>query len=250
MWVLLVAILATVTCAGTVIIAGLLGMRDTPGGIYDTMQQTWARLIVWSAGVKIVLHGADHATGGKRILVGNHVSWFDVFCLAAALSRCRFVAKEEVRKIPLVGPAAAHAGHVYIERGNRKAAFEQYKVAAQRIHEGVRIIVFAEGTRGYEYALRPFKKGPFVLAVSAGAPVVPTLVHGTLPIMQKGSFRVRRGTVDIHFLPPIDTTGMTYDDRDALAVRTRDAIAGLLEREYGVRSPPWDSRGASGNTVQ
>ncbi len=241
-FVLLVAIPATVVCASTVIIAGLLGVPDREGGVYDTMQRVWARLLVWAAGVRVTLHGAEHARAGRQILVGNHVSWYDVLAVAAVVPRARFVAKQEVRRIPLVGPAAAAAGHVYIARENRKAAFEQYKEVAARIHAGARVIVFAEGTRGTTYALRPFKKGPFVLAVSAGAPIVPMLVHGAAEVMPRGSFRIRRVRVDIHFLPPIATAGLTYEDRDRLAVQTRDAIAGLLEREYGIVSPPWDPR--------
>ena len=241
-FVLLAATFAALTCANGVILAGLLRVEDRPGGVYDTLQQAWARIIVWAAGVRVVVHGAEHASAGRQILVGNHVSWFDVLCIAAAVPRARFVAKREVRRIPLIGPAAGAAGHVYIERENRKAALEQYKDAALRIHAGARVVVFAEGTRGREYALRPFKKGPFVLAVSAKAPVVPMLVHGAMEVLPKGSFRVRPGTVHIHFLPPIPTDGLTYDDRNRLAVQTRDAIAALLEREYGVKSPRWDPR--------
>jgi 1-acyl-sn-glycerol-3-phosphate acyltransferase len=237
-----VAIISAVLFAGLAILAGVLGIKDRPGGVYDFCQRNWARMLVWAAGARMVLHGAEHLQGGKQVLVGNHVSWYDVLCLSAALPRCRFVAKQEVRKIPLIGRAAFHAGHVYIERDNRKAAFEQYKTATQRVHEGTKVVVFAEGTRGHDYPLRPFKKGPFVLAVSAGAPIVPFLVHGTIPIMAKGTFRVRSGVVNIHFLPPIDTTGMTYDDRDALAVRTYQAIAAKLMAEYGITSPAWEPR--------
>jgi 1-acyl-sn-glycerol-3-phosphate acyltransferase len=243
-WTFVVAGFAVLTCAGGVIIAGLIGVKDREGGVYDTLQRTWARLIVWAAGVKIVLHGHEHLSAGQLIIVGNHVSWFDVFCVAAAIPRCRFVAKAEVRRIPLVGAAAAAAGHVYIERENRKAALEQYKGAAARIHHGSNVVVFAEGTRGSEYALRPFKKGPFVLAVSAEAPIVPMLIHGTIETMARGSFRVRAGTVHVHFMEPIPTRGMNYDDRDRLAMQTRNAIAALLEREYGVTSPSWEPRGA------
>lgn len=239
---IVVAVLATILCAGGVIIAGLLGVRDRERGVYDTLQVAWARMLVWAAGVRITVHGAEHARAGRQILVGNHVSWYDVLAVAAAVPRARFVAKREVRRIPLVGAAAAAAGHVYIARENRKAAFEQYREVAERIHAGARIVVFAEGTRGTSYALRPFKKGPFVLAVSASAPIVPMLVHGAAEVMPKGAFRIRGGRVDIHFLPPIPTAGLTYEDRDRLAVETRDAIAALLEREYGVTSPPWDPR--------
>lgn len=245
LWVMVVGIVASAVCATTVIVAGFFKMKNREGGIYDRVQNAWARAIVWAAGVKVVVHGAEHVRGEQRIIVGNHVSWFDVFALASVMPRCRFVAKREVRSIPLVGPAAGIAGHVYIARENRKAAFEQYTQAAAGIHAGVRVVVFAEGTRGRDYALRPFKKGPFVLAVSAGAPIVPMLIHGTIPVMAKGSFRVRPGTVDIHFLPPIETEGLTYEDRDRLAVATRTAIGGVLQREYGVQSPPWSPRGAA-----
>ncbi len=96
------------------------------------------------------------------------------------------------------------------------------------------MIVFPEGTRGRSYPLRPFKKGPFVLAIAAAAPIVPTLVHGTILIMPKGSWRVRGGTVDIHFLEPVPTEGLVYDDRDVLMQRVRDRMSDALAREYGV----------------
>ena len=243
-WAMIVAIVVTIPCTTVVIVAGLFGARDREGGVYDLMQRTWARGLLWGAGVRVVLHGSEQVRSGRQIVVGNHVSWFDVLAVAAFVPRARFVAKQEVRRIPLVGPAAAAAGHVYIARDNRKAAFEQYKDAAERIHDGARVIVFAEGTRGYDYPLRPFKKGPFVLAVSAGVPIVPLLVHGTIPMMPKGSFRIRGGTAHLHFLPPIPTTGLGYEDRDRLAVMTRAAIGAALEREYGVTSPPWDPRAA------
>lgn len=241
-FVLLVAAAATLVFATGVIVAGLLRVRYRPGGIYDRFPQWWARSIVEAAGVRIELHGIEHIAAGRQILVANHVSWFDVLILAAAVPRVRFVAKREVRRIPLVGIAAEAAGHVYIERENRKAAFEQYKHAAARIQQGARVLVFAEGTRGHEYPLRPFKKGPFVLAVSAGAPVVPVLIHGTIPMMPKGRFRVRGGVGHVHFLPAIPTDGLTYGDRNALAARTYREIADTLEREYGVKSPAWDPR--------
>jgi len=240
-WTLVVAIIATLISANGVMIAGLLGMADREGGIYDRLQNQWARMILWAAGVRVVTHGEEHLTG-KEIIVGNHVSWFDVFSVAAAIPRCRFVAKSEVRRIPFIGRSAEVAGHVYIERENRKAALEQYKDAATRIHAGTHVVVFAEGTRGHAYALRPFKKGPFVLAVSAEAPIVPMLIYGTIPVMPKDKWSVRSGTVHIHFLPAITTKGLTYDDRNALAVQTRNAMTALLEGEYGVKSPVWDPR--------
>ena len=70
-----------------------------------------------------------------------------------------------------------------------------------------------EGTRGRDYHLRPFKKGPFVLAIAAQAPVVPTLVYGALEVMPKGASAFGPGTIDVHFLEPVPTAGLDYDQR-------------------------------------
>ena len=156
-------------------------------------------------------------SGEPRIYVCNHISWFDVLTLASILPRYKFVGKAELFRIPVFGRAASAAGMIAIERENRKSAFESYRVAAERIRDGASVVVFPEGTRGHRYDLRPFKKGPFVLAVAARVPIIPTIVHGTIEVMPRDSFRIRGGTVDIHFLEPIEVEGMTYEDRNRLS---------------------------------
>jgi 1-acyl-sn-glycerol-3-phosphate acyltransferase len=126
---------------------------------------------------------------------------------------------------------------VFIERENRKAAFNAYKEAEDRVHGGAAVVVFAEGTRGTDYSLRPFKKGPFVLAIGAQSPIVPTVIYGTHYVQPKGRISALPGTVHVHFLEPVPTAGMTYDQRDQLAVTVRDRMAALLEAEYGTKSP-------------
>ena len=123
-----------------------------------------------------------------------------------------------------------------IERENRKSAFESYRVAAERIRAGASVVVFPEGTRGRTYTLRTFKKGPFVLAVAAGVPMVPTVVHGTLEVMSRDSFRVRPGVVNIHFLDSIDTEGLTYEDRNRLSLAAWDRMASAMRELYGIES--------------
>ena len=177
-------------------------------------------------------------TGSPRIFVSNHVSWFDVLTLAAVLPRYKFVGKAELFRIPIFGRAAHAAGMIAIERENRKSAFESYRVAAERIQAGASVVVFPEGTRGRNDALRQFKKGPFVLAVAAGVPIVPTIVHGTLEVMPRDSFRVRSGVVDIHFLEPIDTVGLTYDDRNRLSREAWQRMADAMHDLYGIDSDP------------
>ena len=222
-----------------VIIAALFGVKDREGSIYDNAPRWWAKCLIWAAGIRVRLHNEERMrSGAPRIYLSNHVSWFDVLTLAATLPRYKFIGKAELFRIPLFGRAAHAAGMIAIERENRKSAFESYRVAAERIRAGASVVVFPEGTRGRSYALRPFKKGPFVLAVAAGVPIVPTLVHGTLEVMPLDSFHVRSRVVDIHFLEPVDAEGLTYEDRNRLSRAAWERMAEAMHELYGVVSDP------------
>jgi 1-acyl-sn-glycerol-3-phosphate acyltransferase len=221
------------------IIAGLFGVEDKPDGIYDKIPRWWSRSVMWAGGIKVRVHGLETSDDTEpRIFASNHVSWFDVAGLAKVLPRHKFVAKAELFKVPIFGRAMRAAGMVEIQRDNRKAAFGAYEVAAERIRQGNSVVVFPEGTRGRDYRLRPFKKGPFVLAIAAGVPVVPIIVHGTIEILRKGSFRVHPGTIDIHLLEPVSTTTVDYDHREALMQTVRTRMADAMRDLYGVEALP------------
>ena len=161
-------------------LAALLRFKDKPGSPYDVLPRLWARALLVVAGVRVKVHNRERAgDGSPHIFLANHVSWYDIPALGSFLPRAKFVAKAELFKIFVLGGAMRAVGMVPIERQNRKAAFGAYNEASRRIREGNSVIVFPEGSRGYEYPLRPFKKGPFVLAIDAGAPIVPVLIYGT-----------------------------------------------------------------------
>jgi 1-acyl-sn-glycerol-3-phosphate acyltransferase len=236
---LITAILATLFLGLTVIIAALLGVKDKLGGIYDKVPRWWSTAVLWAVGVKVRVHGLEHASSGEpHIFASNHVSWFDVPSLAKVLPRYKFVAKAELFKVPIFGTAMRAVGMIEIQRENRKAAFGAYDVAAERIRAGNSVVVFPEGTRGHAYPLRPFKKGPFVLAIAAGVPIVPIIVHGTIEVMPRGSLRARPGTIDIHLLEPVATAGVDYDHRETLMRTVRNRMADAMQKLYGIESPP------------
>ena len=240
---ILSAILATIYSATLVIAARLLRRPVLKGGVYERAMHNWASAIVASAGVKVILHGEENIPAGGAVFICNHVSWFDVFAIASRLPRCTFVAKSELRGIPVFGWGAEAAGVVFLDRDNRKSAFESYKVAALGVQAGKRIVVFPEGTRGRDYHLRAFKKGPFVLAITAEAPIVPTVIYGAREVMGRDSYTVRSGTVHIHFLEPIATEGHDYDERTAIMAEAHGRMDRLLEAQYGVDSPSLEKTG-------
>ena len=232
-------VLATLTpvLGSLMILAAALGVKYRPGNLMERIPRFWCGAICRAAGVDIVLHDAHRiAEGEARVYITNHVSWFDVFALAHILPHYTFIAKSELRKIPFFGGAAEAAGIIFIQRQNRKAAFDAYKEAATHVGGGKSVVVCPEGTRGRDYPLRPFKKGPFVFAIAAGVPIVPTIIHGTIRVQPKGSFWIRSGRIDIHFLEPVSPAGYDYDRRDELMRLVWGQMAEALHREYGIES--------------
>src|SRR3954468_16969206 len=232
------AFFGTLSIGLTVIIAALFGVKDKPNGLFDNAPRWWSMLVLWASGIKVRTHGLENLKAGPHIYASNHVSWFDVPALAKILPHYKFVAKAELFKVPVFGRAMRAVGMIEIQRENRKAAFGAYDVAAERIRAGSSVVVFPEGTRGREYALRPFKKGPFVLAIAAGVPIVPIIVHGTIEIMKKGSLWAHPGTIDIHLLEPVETAGVDYDHRETLMLKVRERMVDAMRGLYGIEPLP------------
>jgi 1-acyl-sn-glycerol-3-phosphate acyltransferase len=231
--------IGTIIIGTACVVSALLRSRDVPGGPYDVLPRAWARLCLVVSGVRVVVHNRERGfEGAPHIFLANHMSWYDIPALGSFLPRAKFVAKAELFKIPVLGAAMRSVGMVPIQRSNRKAAFGAYDEASRRIRDGNSVIVFPEGTRGDDYPLRTFKKGPFVLAIDAGAPIVPVLVYGAREVVRRGSMLVHPGTIHVHLLEPVSVEGYEYDDRDALAAKVRSRIAEALASNYGIQSPP------------
>ena len=246
---IIMLVVATISLGSVVLVVSALGLARRFQWLMDEAPRWWARALLATAGVEVRLHGnVPERDTEPRIYVCNHVSWFDVIALVHALRRFSFIAKAEIFRVPLFGGAAKAVGTIPIERENRKSAFESYRLAGELMSAGRNVVVFPEGTRGREYALRPFKKGPFVLAIAAHAPIVPTIIHGTREVIPRGSWLVRPGVVDVHLLPAVETEGLTYDDRQSLVAQVWQRMADALERLYGVRSlaPAWRAEGNDG----
>jgi 1-acyl-sn-glycerol-3-phosphate acyltransferase len=210
----------------------------------------WSRAIVRAAGVEVTLEGTEHlSTERAAVMVVNHQSWFDVFALTGYLPvDCRFVAKKELEGIPVFGPSWQACGHISIDRGDLQKAIASLQRAGEVMRtEHPTIIMFPEGTRSPTGELQPFKKGPFVLAIETGVPVIPTAIVGSRDVMAKGSWRIRPGRVRVRIGAPIPVEGLAMEDREALGRAAHDAVA-LLKQGAPVGGPwPLPARGAGGD---
>ena len=237
LWYYVVLLVSTVVHAVGTIGAALLGVRHRSGGVYDWGTRDWSRWILRSAGTPVVVEGRERIPhSGPVVYASNHSSMFDIWALSAALpGSTRFVAKQELARIPLLGPAMLRAGHVIIDRSNRARAFEAYEQAARTVRGGISAIVFPEGTRSRSGELLPFKNAPFGLAIAAQVPVVPVYVDGTFRILPKGAWRLRRMPIRIRIGAPLATAGLTLDDRETLRQMAYTAILALQTEGGGTR---------------
>jgi len=232
LWYYLVLVWSSVIHATGTIVAALLRVPFKPGGVYDWGTKDWSKQILWGAGTPIDIQGLDRIPAGQPVVyASNHSSMFDIWALSASLpGSTRFVAKEELGRIPLVGPAMRRAGHVMINRAVKAKAMESYARAGDQIKGGISPIVFPEGTRSRTGEMLPFKTTPFALAIAAQVPVVPVYVHDTFRILPKGAWRMRSMPIRIRIGEPLPTTGLTLDDRSALKDRVEASVRALKAR--------------------
>lgn len=194
-----------------------------------TAPRRWSRRLVEASSVTVEFEGLEHLREGGQILVANHESWYDVLALAGYLPvEYRFVAKKELGRVPVFGPAWQACGHISIDRQDRASAIESLEVAARQIRErDTTIVMFPEGTRSESGELQPFKKGAFVLAIQAGVPIVPVGISGSRDVMAKHRWRIRPGTIRIRIGEPIPVDGLVHADRDRLTARAHSRVAAL-----------------------
>jgi 1-acyl-sn-glycerol-3-phosphate acyltransferase len=102
------------------------------------------------------------------------------------------------------------------------------QAGARSLRAGNSFLIFPEGTRSKTHEMLPFKKGGFIMALEAQAPIVPIAIRGGRASMRKGSRIIRPVTLKIRVGRPIETAGMTVDQRAALIATVRAEIERLL----------------------
>jgi 1-acyl-sn-glycerol-3-phosphate acyltransferase len=230
LWVYLAIAASTVWYGGAAIADSLFRSRME---FYIELTRGWARSILRASATPVVAHGLENVRpGGPLVVVSNHVSWYDIFAIASVIPvPFHFVAKKELERIPLFGRAWKTAGHISIDRSDRKKAIESLRGAGAAIRaRNSAVVIFPEGTRSRTGRLQPFKKGAFTLAVEAGVPIVPTVVVGSYDILRPDDWRVRPSTVHVHFGAPVPPGEVPGENAEQLMERVRQRMVGMLER--------------------
>jgi 1-acyl-sn-glycerol-3-phosphate acyltransferase len=187
------------------------------------------------AGIRYVVVGKEHVPKDRAVVFcSNHQSNVDPPVLFRALHRrLHILYKAELGNIPVLGRVIEAGGFIPVQRDNRDAAFASIERAVASIRSGNSFLIFPEGTRSKTDELLPFKKGGFVMAVNAQAPLLPVAITGGRAAMRKGSAVIRPVRVTVRIGAPIDTAGRIADDKDALIEEVRERIEALIREGPG-----------------
>jgi 1-acyl-sn-glycerol-3-phosphate acyltransferase len=212
----------------------ILGGIFNPYSLYNSIViRTWARIILWMAGVRLEVEGLVNI--GKKIsyiIIANHQSYMDIPVLIVAMKlSIRIIAKRELFKIPIFGWGMRAGGIIEIDRSNQKKSIETLQKVEEIIRSNnISILAFPEGTRSDDGKIGSFKRGPVILAINTGLPILPVSVSGTRRILPKGKIRISHGKVKVVIHQPIETKNLSLQNRHELAEQVQKTITeGFIE---------------------
>jgi 1-acyl-sn-glycerol-3-phosphate acyltransferase len=216
---------------GVLVAATLIGISGD-GPFADRLLRAWCRFVLFCAGARLVAEVIPLDPGKSYVFVSNHTSNMDVPAIVSvAPSSVRFVAKKQLRKIPLFGWGAERMGHVFIDRRDPHGAAKAISARLEKGLGGVGLFFFAEGTRSTTDEMLPFKKGAAVAALTSGLDCVPIGVAGAQQVLPPKGFPLfRPGTIAVVFGEPIPIAGHEIDDRDRLVAEQRAAVEQCVRR--------------------
>jgi 1-acyl-sn-glycerol-3-phosphate acyltransferase len=187
------------------------------------------------AGIRYKVQGLEQVPDSAVVFCSNHESNVDPPVLFRALhKRLHVLYKAELHRFPIMGLVFDVGGFVAVDRRDREKAMASIARGADSLRAGNSFLIFPEGTRSRTGTLLPFKKGGFIMAITAQVPIVPVAVQGGRASMRKGSWMVRPVHVSVRVGTPIPTAGLTLADRDDLMVRVRAEVQNLL-----AQGPVW-----------
>lgn len=208
----------------------LLALTFRWKGILYILGHAGVKLALALPGITYNIIGREHIRRDRAaVFCANHQSNVDPLVLFDSLHpRLHILYKAELNVLPLLGRALQLGGFIPIQRGNREQSMAAIETGARSLRSGNSFLIFPEGTRSRTSELLPFKKGGFVMAMKAEAPIVPVAVRGGRDAMRKGSRIVRPVVVTVRVGEPVETAGVSVEERDAVIATVKRKIEEML----------------------
>lgn len=196
------------------------------------------KILLFLTGTHLTVIGEEKIPRDTPVLyVGNHRSFFDIVATDSRVFRpTGFIAKEELRKVPLLSWWMVNIKCEFLDRKDMRKGLETIMTCIKKVkEEKISYFIFPEGTRndGEEGTLLPFHEGSMKIAEKSGCPIVPVAISNTHEILEAHFPKIKSAHVVIEYCDPIDTTTLTKDEKKVLGRTTHDIILEKLkEHKY------------------
>mmetsp|Transcript_46182 Transcript_46182/g.72264 ORF Transcript_46182/g.72264 Transcript_46182/m.72264 type:complete len:250 (+) Transcript_46182:102-851(+) len=178
---------------------------------------------IWAMGATLLMLYYPKLIGAQNLpdpnegvmYIPNHSSYLDIFTLSGAIPRrFKYVSKQEVLDVPIIGWAMKMAGHIGIKRMDKRSQLQTFKETVEALKYGNSVVTFAEGTRSEDGRLKKFKKGPIKMAQKAGVKIVPVSIcnmYKWMPSTSATPLAVPQN-IEVKIHPAIDPQGKEEDE--------------------------------------
>jgi 1-acyl-sn-glycerol-3-phosphate acyltransferase len=145
------------------------------------LMRKWCRQFLRMLKVEARVHWRhDGEMPANVLIVANHISWLDIFVLSS-LQPARFVAKADLRRLPIAGRLMANVGTLFIERERRRDTHTVNRHTVEALTRGDVVAVFPEGTTSDGTGLLKFHSSLLQSAVDAKGHVQPIAIRYRTP---------------------------------------------------------------------
>ncbi len=191
-------------------------------------------MLIKASGVQLEIIGEHNIKDNKNyIFAPNHSSFMDFPVLFVAINKYLvFVAKKELKKIPIFKSILNVSGFIFVDRDNTSDAIDSLNELKSDIKNTPRsVVVFPEGTRSSSNQLQSFKKGAAVLSINTGLPIIPVYIMGSFDWWDTKNFRKNSNKIVVNFGKPIITENKQYEDRENITNSIKKEIIKLQNNE-------------------
>lgn len=219
-------LVATTITAVVTTLGSMMGM-GREAGYYPA--KVWSRVMCWLAWVRVTVRGCGNIDKSTSyVFVANHQGAYDIFTIYGWLGHnFRWMMKQSLRKIPLVGLACEKAGQVFVDNSSPSRVKATMTRAEALLRGGMSVVVFPEGARTWDGNMRAFKRGAYTLAMEFNLPVVPLTIDGAFKVLPRFRKLPRPGHIILTIHEPI-LPGEQGHDLPELMEKSRQAIASAL----------------------
>lgn len=197
----------------------------------NNVVKKWALSIINFSGSKVSVIGTENVPAqGGVVFISNHQGNFDIPILLGYIDKPKaFIAKKELKKLPLISSWMHYMNCVFIDRSSSRSALRAIQEGVVHLQMGYSLVIFPEGTRSKGNQIGEFKSGSFKLATKAKVPIIPVTIKGSYKIIEANGGLIKPALVEVIISEPVSTAGLSREEIDDLPEKVKNIIASQLE---------------------